>query len=88
MKRLGTVTVITMSGSSQQTAAVGSQTREVRLATNAQPAYFLIGTDPTAAATSHVLGASCVDYVAINPGEKVAVLQAGTAGTISITEML
>lgn len=87
MKRLGTVTVITMSGSSQQTAAVGSQTRQVRIATAGQPGHFLIGTDPTAAATSHVIGAGCVDYVAINPGEKVAVLQGGTAGVISITEM-
>jgi hypothetical protein len=87
MKRLGTVTVITMSGTSQATAAVGSQTRAVRLATGAQPAYFLIGSDPTAAATSHLLGTNCVDYVAINPGEKVAVLQGGTAGTISITEL-
>jgi hypothetical protein len=85
--RLGTVTVITMSGSSQATAAFGNQTRLIRLATAGQPAHFLIGADPTAAATSHVLGASCIDYITVTPGQKCAVLQAGTAGVISITEM-
>jgi hypothetical protein len=88
MKQLGTVTVITMSGTSQQTAAFGAYTTMIRLATGAQPAYFLIGADPTAAATSHQLGANCVDRITVAPGQKCAVLQAGTAGTISITEMV
>jgi len=85
--RLGTVTVITMSGTSQASAAFGAYTTMIRIATEAQPGYFLIGTAPTAAATSHIIGAGCVDYITVTPGQKIAVLQAGTAGNISITEM-
>lgn len=88
MNRLDTVHTFTMSGSSQQTAAFGAQTYTVRIATGAQPAYFLLGSDPTAAATSNLLGTNVVDYVSVRPGEKIAVLQAGTAGTITITEMV
>jgi hypothetical protein len=86
-RRPATVHNITMSGSSQQTAAFGTGTYEVRIATNTQPAFWLLGSDPTAAATSNVQGTNVVDYVTVNPGEKIAVLQAGTAGTITITEL-
>jgi hypothetical protein len=86
--RLGTVHVFTMSGTSQASAAFGQQTTLVRLATAGQPCHFEIGTTPVAAAaTSHVIGASCIDYITVTPGQKIAVLEAGTAGVISITEM-
>jgi hypothetical protein len=85
--RLGTVHTFTMSGSSQQTAAFGSGTYRVRIATNTQPAFFALGSNPTATTSSNVQGINVVDYVTVNPGEKVAVLQAGTAGTITVTEL-
>jgi hypothetical protein len=34
-----------------------------------------------------VLGSDVVDYITVTPGQKCAVLQDGTAGTIAITEM-
>ena len=86
-QRLGTVHTFTMSGSSQQTAAFGSGTYKVRLATGAQPAYFALASDPTATSSSNLLGANVVDYVTVHPGEKIAVLQAGTAGTFTVTEL-
>ena len=85
--QLGAVQVFTMSGTSQASTAFGAQTRCIRIATAGQPGHFLIGAAPTAAATSHVIGASCIDYITVTPGEKIAVFQAGTAGVISITEM-
>jgi hypothetical protein len=85
--RLGTVHTFTMSGSSQQTAAFGSGTYRVRVATNTQPAFFALGSNPTATTSSNVMGINVVDYVTVNPGEKIAVLQAGTAGTITVTEL-
>jgi hypothetical protein len=34
-----------------------------------------------------VMGINVVDYITVNPGEKIAVLQAGTAGTFTVTEL-
>ena len=85
--QLGTITVITMSGTSQSSSAFGAQTYRIRIATEAQPCYFMVGTTPTAAATSNIIGASCIDYITVRPGQKIAVLQAGTAGNVSITEL-
>jgi hypothetical protein len=85
--RLGTTTVITMSGSSQQTSTFGPQTYQVRIATSAQPAFVVIGNNPTATSTNgSIWGTNIVDYVQCTPGQQCAVLQAGTGGTISITE--
>lgn len=87
-QRLSTVHTFTMSGTSQATAAFGSGTYMVRIATGAQPGYFVLGSSPTAAATDNLIGTNVVDYVKVNPGEKIAVLQAGTAGTITVTELV
>ena len=86
--RLGTNTTFTLSGTSQASASFGGQTRQVRVATGGQPAYIKIddGT-PTAAATDPLMPANWVDHFTVNPGQKIAVLQAGTAGTLSVTEM-
>jgi hypothetical protein len=86
-RRLGTVQVFTLSGSSQQSAAFGAQTRAIRIATGAQPAWFAIGTSPTAAATDNLIPATWVEDVVVTPGQKIAVLQAGTAGSLSVTEL-
>lgn len=86
-RRLGTVHVFTMSGTSQASAAFGSQTRSVRIATSTQPGYFVINSNPTAAATDNLIPAGWVEDVTVNPGEKIAVLQAGTAGSVSVTEL-
>jgi|ERR1043166_2398120 hypothetical protein len=86
--RAGANSVITMSGSSQATAAFGAQTYQIRVATNDQPAFFTVGDGtPTADSSSMLLAAGLVDYITVSPGQKAAVLQAGTAGKISITEM-
>ena len=87
-KLQGTIHSFTMSGSSQATAAFGAQTYKVRIATGAQPAYFSNpAASPTAQNTDNLLGSDCVDYIDVTPGQKIAVLQAGTAGTITITEL-
>lgn len=88
-KRLGTVHKITMSGSSQATAAFGSQTYKVRLATGAQPAWFLIdsGTPSATTANSHWFPVSWAEDFDCTPGQKCAVIQGGTAGDITITEL-
>lgn len=87
-RRLGTIHTFTMSGTSQATAAFGAQTRRVRVATNTQPAFFLIGDGtPTADANSNVMAAGCAEDFDVTPGQKLAVLQAGTAGVLTVTEL-
>jgi hypothetical protein len=86
--RLGTNTNITMSGTSQATAAFGAQTYYLRVATGAQPAFIKVGDGtPVADTTSPLIGTNVVDYYIVSPGQKLAVLQAGTAGLFSATEM-
>jgi hypothetical protein len=87
--RLGTAHTFTMSGTSQATAAFGAQTRVIRVATNTQPAFIIIsdGT-PTAANTEAVVPAGWVEYFIVTPGQKLAVLQGGTAGILTVTELL
>lgn len=86
-RRLGTVQNFTMSGSSQQSSAFGSQTRAIRVATNDQPAYFEVGENPTASSADCLMPAGWVEDVTVTPGQKIAVLQAGTAGLFSVTEL-
>ena len=81
-------TTITLSGISQATPAFGPQTRQVRVATGAQPAFVVIGDGtPVADATAPLFGANIVDYLKSGPGQRAAVLQAGTGGLISISEI-
>jgi hypothetical protein len=87
--RLGTINSFTLTGSSQSTTAFGSQTYRVRLATEAEPAYFSApAASPTAGSTtSNLIGAHRIDYIDVAPGQKIAVLQATTGGKITITEL-
>ena len=58
------------------------------MATGTQPAYFKVGDGtPTCTTSDLVLGSDVVDYITVTLGQKCAVLQDGTAGTIAITEM-
>jgi hypothetical protein len=87
-RRLSTVHKFTMSGTSQATAAFGAQTYKVRVATNDQPAYVVIGPGtPTAAATDSLVPLGWSEDFSVLPGEKLAVLQAGTAGVLTVTEL-
>lgn len=87
-RRLSTVHKFTMSGSSQATAAFGAQTRRVRVATHDQPGYIVIGDGtPTAANTDSLFPLGWSEDFDVTPGQKLAVLQAGTAGIITVTEL-
>lgn len=87
-RRASTVHTFTMSGSSQATAAFGAQTYKVRVATNTQPAFIVIGDGtPTAANTDSVVPAGWVEDFDVTPGQKLAVLQGGTAGILTVTEL-
>ena len=86
--RLGTNTTFTLSGTSQASSPFGPQTYCIRVATDDQPAYIEIGDGtPTASNTDPIMPKDSVDYFTVTPGQRIAVLQAGTAGILSVTEM-
>lgn len=86
-RRLSTVHKFTMSGTSQQTAAFGSQTYVVRIATHDQPGYVRVDGNPTAVNTDTLIPLGWSEDITVAPGEKLAVLQAGTAGIMTVTEL-
>lgn len=85
-------TAITTSGSSQQSAAFGAQTYAIRLGVSSGTAtsgmHFSIGFNPTATANSPYMPAGAIEYIAVNPGEKVAILDDNATGLkVTITEL-
>ena len=86
----GVVTVITTSGALQTTAGFGAQVYKIRLANGgANSAHFKIGDPPVAVATAadSILPSQWSEYFTVSPGQQVSVIQAGSATTISVTEL-
>jgi hypothetical protein len=86
--RLSVNNAITSStATSQATAAFGAQTYIIRVAVGAQPVYLKVGDGtPTATATDVLMPANTISEFAVTPGQKAAILAAGTAGPVTITE--
>ena len=87
--RMGTTQVMTVTASSVQSTAVAANCTIVRLSnTNAAPAFFSIGANPTATVTtSAMLPANAVEYVEVTGGDKIAVIRGATATDVSITQI-
>lgn len=75
------------------TNAFGTQTRQVRIVSNSACHYAIAGT-PVAVVTDAFLPANWVEYITVNPGEKISAIQAatgglvtGTAGSLWVTEL-
>lgn len=80
---------ITVNGTSAQSAALGANTREIRVVSTTN-CHINIGADPTAAATDNngiYLPAGVVEYFHVTPGQKVAVIQDSGAGVLCVAEM-
>src|SRR5215470_2854975 len=85
-------------GASSQSTNFGAQTYQIRVAVSgtgfaAAPAFtagarVAIGDNPTASATTTFVPVQCIDYFAVTPGQKIAVLGNDTGtGNLSVTEM-
>jgi hypothetical protein len=62
----------------------------VRLAnTNAAPAFFAVGTNPTATTTtSAMLPPNALEYIAVNGGDKIAFIRGATATDVCVTQII
>ena len=79
-------TVIVLSGTSQQSSGLANNTTLIRV-TSTENVYVAYGENPTATSASMLMLAG-TEYFSVEPGSKIAVLQAGSGGTFQIYECL
>lgn len=83
---LGAVQNVAIGASSAQSTAVSSSTKIVRLVATVD-CWIVEGANPTASSTTGAyLPAGAPEYIRINPGDKVAVIQASSSGTLNMVE--
>jgi hypothetical protein len=96
-RRPTTAQTIAYTGTSATSAnPFGAQTYVVRLVANSACHYRIVEAAGGAATTSDVfLPANWVEYVVVQPGQKISAIQAATnglvtatAGTLNVTEMV
>ena len=87
--RLGITQVITVGATTGQSNAVEANCTIVRLSnTNAAPAFFTVGANPTATlTTSAMLPVNAVEYVEVNGGDKIAFIRGAVATDVSVTQI-
>lgn len=92
--KLGTSQVMTAGAASSQSSAFGQETTLIRIATSnltgaGAHVHIATGTNPTANGTAcAVVPCGLIEYVAVNPGDKIAVLRGGgTDVSVSVTEI-
>ena len=78
-----TVQMMSSSGSSSQSSAVGADTYYVRICADAD-CHILFGSNPTATSSSIFIPADQPEIFKVNPGEKVAAI--GSAN-VSVSEL-
>lgn len=80
-----TQTVAYTGTAAASTNAFGVQTRQVRIVANSACHYQISGS-PTATVADPFLPALWVEYVNVNPGEKISAIKAATAGLVTTTD--
>jgi len=86
-------TVNAAGGASTQSAAFDSQTRAIRITfpgaiTATAGLRFSIGTNPTASSTTQLLPVQWIEYIQVNPGEKIAFISNDTVtGSVVVVEL-
>ncbi|AWK90165.1 hypothetical protein [Azospirillum thermophilum] len=83
----GTPQAVTIDAASRTSLPFGADTTVIRLvATSA--CFLAFGPAPVATAGDHYLPAGVPEYFRVVPGMAVAVVRAGTDGTLHLSEML
>lgn len=83
----GVTQSITTSGSSQSFAPFSANVAIVRVATS-QDIFLAIGTAPVATTASMLLPGGAIEFFAVDPGQRIAVLQVTTSGIVTTTELV
>jgi hypothetical protein len=87
--KMGTTQVMTVTASSVQSTAVAANCTIVRLSNiNSAPAFFAVGSNPTATTTtSAMLPPNAIEYIEVSGGDKIAVIRGATATDVAITQI-
>jgi len=83
--RIGTTQTIAYDSSVGATNPFGSATYQVRLVANSGCNYRIGDGAQTATMSDPYLPANAVEYVTVNPGQRIAALKAATNGLVSAT---
>lgn len=75
---------VAYTGTAAASTAFASQTRQIRIVANSA-CHYSVGGAPVAVVTDAFLPANWVEYITVNPGEKISAIQAATAGLITAT---
>jgi hypothetical protein len=89
--KFGTTTMLTANNTSQQSHAAGTGVTLMRVAVANTDSHIHIdvGTNPVATDSTLLMPASCIEYIAVSPGDKIAVLRgAGTNINVTITDII
>ena len=85
--RLGASQDVAYGSSSSASAAFGAQTYKVRLVATTDCRIRISDGTPTAVAIDTYLPGLAAEYFTVTPGQKVAVIQVSSAGTLNVTEV-
>lgn len=80
-----TQTVAYTGTAAASTNAFGTQTRNIRVVANSA-CHILVSGAPTAAVTDPFLPANWIEYLTVNPGEKISAIKAATNGLVTTTD--
>jgi len=85
--RIGTTQTIAYDGTIPITNAFGAQTRMIKIVSNSASHYHLYETGGTATATTAdpYLPAHWIEYIMVNPGQKISAIKAATNGLVTTT---
>ena len=88
LRPIGTSEAVSFSATSTQSAVIPDHCFEVRL-TATEDCFIEVGKNPTAAVNTSMFisGDKAERYFHVHPGEKIAVIQEDTSGTLYITPM-
>lgn len=78
---------ITVSGTSAPSAAFGTETYAIRIASSTACYYNVGDGTPVATTATAWFPANWIEYILVNPGQKVAFLQQTAGGVASVTEL-
>jgi hypothetical protein len=87
--RNGVTQIISYTTTTAITNAFGSETYQIRIASNAACHYHIYDTTGSATATTSdpYLPANFIEYVTVSPGQKISAVQDVGAGILYVTEL-
>ena len=77
---------VAFTGTAGTSAAFASGIHVIRIVAT-QACYYAIGSAPTATTSDTYLPANEVEYLIVNPGQKVSFVQVSSGGTASVSQM-